>query len=793
MKASVKKCLSMLLSVVLLLTMSVWGRTSAEASPNSRVLPLPEAYITAVGLEEGAQVVISLAAEPIALSSKTAENSRDLDGVEISPEDNVIFYPPEELVWTVGREGDCFTFSQNGEKLSMMESWSSLVLDGEHDTWRLETAASDGAYYLVNVARERYMEYYADAWSAYDYRENRESDYALRLYVKGDYTDRGLAYPVKGGNLYFDKETGTITACDEDILDGNIPQQIAGVPVTGIENAFHYCYALEEVRIPDSVESIDKRSFYACDKLKNIWVDPENKHFSDGGCGVLFSKDHSILIKYPCGRAGSYTLPDTVTEISQNAFYTCKKLTAAELPESVARIGDGAFASCTDLSGIWVAAENWHFSSDERGVLFDRNQTTLLQCPGKMGGEYVVPDSVTFMSPSCFEGCKLTAVTIPKGVTTIEANTFQDCGSLREVQLPDHLKSIGMQAFQGCHSLTELMVPESVNYIGDNAFGWCTDLKSVYFWGDAPELGKYVFDSYCPAPASVGDELRPSWSDYLPIEGLTLYYIEGRAGWTTPTWNGYPTAVWDDVNIPHTHSYEAAVTAPTCTEQGYTTYTCECGDSYVTDYVDALGHEYADGVCTRCGEEDPDYGAPQPVEFDDVSENAWYKDAVDYAVTNGLMNGTGNNQFEPESSMTRAMLVTVLWRYAVEPLEGENSFTDVPAGQWYTEAVAWAAHNGIVGGVGDNKFDPNGNITREQMAAILFRYANLLGIDTGARADLGTFPDSGEVSAYAADAIKWAVAEGLLNGSDGRLLPQGKATRAQVAAILMRFIENAIE
>ena len=150
------------------------------------------------------------------------------------------------------------------------------------------------------------------------------------------------------------------------------------------------------------------------------------------------------------------------------------------------------------------------------------------------------------------------------------------------------------------------------------------------------------------------------------------------------------------------------------------------------------------------------------------------------------------NTFEPNTAMTRAMLVTVLWRYAGQPNEGTNNFTDVKSDQWYTDAVAWAAHNGIVGGVGNNKFDPNGNITREQMAAILYRYANSNGIDTSARADLSSFPDGNKVSSYANDAIRWAVAEGLINGSDGKLMPQGNATRAQVAAILMRFIENVV-
>ena len=134
--------------------------------------------------------------------------------------------------------------------------------------------------------------------------------------------------------------------------------------------------------------------------------------------------------------------------------------------------------------------------------------------------------------------------------------------------------------------------------------------------------------------------------------------------------------------------------------------------------------------------------------------------------------------------------MTVLWRYEGEKKEGKNNFDDVPDGKWYTDAVAWAAAAGIVGGVGNNKFDPNGNITREQMAAILYRYAQGKGFDTTARGDLSKFPDASNVSGWAKDAIAWTVAEGIIGGSDGKLLPQGNATRAQVSTILMRFIEN---
>ena len=179
--------------------------------------------------------------------------------------------------------------------------------------------------------------------------------------------------------------------------------------------------------------------------------------------------------------------------------------------------------------------------------------------------------------------------------------------------------------------------------------------------------------------------------------------------------------------------------------------------------------------------------------FKDVNKGDWYHLAVDFAVERGLFKGMTETTFEPNTAMTRGMLVTVLWRYENSPKEGKNEFVDVKAGDWYEEAVAWAAEHGIVTGVGNGKFDPNGKITREQMAAILYRYSEYKEFDTSAKGDFGPFPDKEKVSTWAKDAYTWAVGAGLITGNviNGRTLldPQGNATRAQVATILMRFIK----
>ena len=180
--------------------------------------------------------------------------------------------------------------------------------------------------------------------------------------------------------------------------------------------------------------------------------------------------------------------------------------------------------------------------------------------------------------------------------------------------------------------------------------------------------------------------------------------------------------------------------------------------------------------------------------FTDVSTSDWFYSDVMFVYENGLFSGTDSRSFSPNASMTRAMLVTVLYRLEGEPVgTGSSSFSDVCSGSYYEKAVAWAAANGIVTGTGSTSFSPDAKVTREQLAAILYRYAQYKKLDTDAGAKLDSFSDAGNVSGYASEALSWAVSEGLINGASGRLMPKGDATRAQVAAILHRFVENVMD
>ena len=267
----------------------------------------------------------------------------------------------------------------------------------------------------------------------------------------------------------------------------------------------------------------------------------------------------------------------------------------------------------------------------------------------------------------------------------------------------------------------------------------------------------------------------------------------------------------------HEHSYTAVVTPPTCTEKGYTTHTCSCGHSYVDTYTDALGHAWDSGkvtkqptatetgvktfTCTRCSatktETIPATGSVDVTQmFTDVTKN-WAYPGIQYCVTHGIMGGMGNGTFAPTGTTTRAQIVQILYNLEGTPaVSGTTPFTDLTA-NWYKPAILWAYQNNVVAGTSPTTFDPEGPVTREQIAVILTQYMfHVLKMErTWTPADLSTFPDGAQVSGWAKEAMQDAVALGLINGTkapDGLVYldPQGSAARQQVATILMNFCQN---
>ena len=273
------------------------------------------------------------------------------------------------------------------------------------------------------------------------------------------------------------------------------------------------------------------------------------------------------------------------------------------------------------------------------------------------------------------------------------------------------------------------------------------------------------------------------------------------------------------------HELVATVTEPTCTELGFTTHACKnCDYKYIDTYTAPIDHNWDEGkvasaptltetgilvqTCVNCGATkettipmltscDGGNGCPGKAYVDVPDASHWAHVGIDFVLKAGLFYGTSETTFDPDATMTRAMLVTVLYRLEGKPeTNAENPFEDIADGMWYTDAVVWAAENGIVNGVAANIFDPDGEITREQMAAILYRYTKFKGLTLNDGDYVEEYPDINKVSPYAAEAMRWANAEGLINGmSNGEtvlLVPDGNATRAQVAAILMRFVQNVL-
>ena len=181
--------------------------------------------------------------------------------------------------------------------------------------------------------------------------------------------------------------------------------------------------------------------------------------------------------------------------------------------------------------------------------------------------------------------------------------------------------------------------------------------------------------------------------------------------------------------------------------------------------------------------------------FKDVGKGDWFYEEVKYVYEKSIMNGTGKDTFSPNSTLTRAMIVTILYRMEAEPdVRYSGKFSDVPSGRWYSKAVEWAAAQGIVGGYSNGKFGPEDSVTREQLAAILYRYAGKTkGFDVSASASLSGYTDSAKVSAYAQNAVKWAIAKNLLLPASGKLNAGADATRAEVAVAVARFHQQFVK
>jgi hypothetical protein len=276
-----------------------------------------------------------------------------------------------------------------------------------------------------------------------------------------------------------------------------LPNSITSIGIS----AFSHCSGLTSIIIPNSVITIGEGSFSYCSGLTSIIVGAGNPNYSSLD-GVLFNKLQSTLIQYPAGKTGSYTIPNTVTSIGDGAFAGCTGLTSVTLLNSVISIGSSAFAYCSGLTSIDVNVDNPNYSS-LGGVLFNKLQDTLIQCPAGKTGNYTIPNSVTTIGEVAFAGCGgLTAVTLLNSVITIGEAAFAGCSRLTAVTLPNSVITIGDYAFSYCSGLTAVTLPNSVTTIGIFTFAFCSGLISVTIPNSVTTIGVWAF-SDCSGLTSI--------------------------------------------------------------------------------------------------------------------------------------------------------------------------------------------------------------------------------------------------------------------------------------------------
>ena len=573
------------------------------------------------------------------------------------------------------------------------------------------------------------------------------------------------------------------------------------------EYTFFYCDSLTELSLPTTLRDISGSYVFSGIGITEL-VLPDGLQDISGdhifsNCDALSSlelpKDLELISgswNFARTSIEKLTLPVMLQEIQgEDNFYACEKLSEVVLPAGLRILGDGSFGSCTLLEKIQLPAS-----------LIKLNSGTFSGCSELKHIE--IPEKVTSIGSSCFAGCEnLTELELPVELQAIGASCFAGCNGLEAINLPVGLQSIGSYAF-ACTGITELSVPQTVTSWGDCPIGvtmgdrgYVYDTSRtyvIYFAGDLPEWeGVYglpnMTNLYCYFPRD-----NTTWMEDLRylMDGPAFFRIHWLAAGvslpeslelTVGCKQQLTEAVQpaEDPNLPLTWS-SSDETVVQVDETGMLTGIAP-GTAVIT--ASAGGGAYS----AQCWVTVLEGSAPH---YEDVPEDAWYYEAVQYTSEHGLFQGITETKFGPHITMTRGMLVTVLYRLEGEPaVDGQTQpFTDVDAGRYYGDAITWAANSGVVNGVTDTRFAPEAAVTREQMVTILYRYAGLEGADVTAKADLESFPDHDQVKPYARDAFSWAVGAGIIQGNSNggvtTLSPRNSATRAQVAAVLMRYLEQ---
>ena len=457
--------------------------------------------------------------------------------------------------------------------------------------------------------------------------------------------------------------------------------------------------------------------------------------------------------------------------ISAYAFRGCTSLRQVTFPYTVFQVSKYAFADCTALTEVTFEPD-----PDGMGGLSTLGSHAFAGCTSLRAVN--VPERLNRIDSYAFSGCSSLEWLPIEQFDVLEAHSFAGWTGLKSAVLSPQLKSLPDGLFDGCTGLQRVTVQNNVTSIGTGVFTGCTALTDVYYTGAQAQW----------------DQIRtPKGEDVL---GSAELHCNAAA---------------------HTFAGDWVETTPaTCTNDGVLTRICTdpgCGRTQ-TRIVPSLGHDWDDGVtriepdgllagvvvytCGRCALTAIELTAPEIwayQHFTDLDPESWSYEGIQYCVATGLMSGVGGTTFLPGGVTTRAQIVQILYNLSGDTADYGNyylPFTDVAPGDWFYEAVAWAYANDIVAGTSATTFAPNVDITREQMTVILYGYtAKYAPAFTGGGTSLGQFPDAGSVANWAYAAMNWAVGNGLISGIESYgvtyLTPQGSATRAQVAAILMRF------
>lgn len=529
--------------------------------------------------------------------------------------------------------------------------------------------------------------------------------------------------------------------------------------------------------------------------------------------GLNAGTDYTISIRTAAtdDDFASATVSVTVTTLNANGSGTVAEGETAILPDGTTVTNDGETITITDDSGkittIQPAPDSGVVIDDSGSIQAPADSTVItdgttvtigeagadvgpdgeITLPG--GGSATIGDSTTITAPDT--GGTVTvdedgSITLPGGSTVESGGETVTLPPEGGILTPDGDLTYGVTVTFDSQGGTAVPAQENIP-VGETA----TEPAR-------PSRGDYTFNGWYTDP-----DCTQRWDFSWPVEeDMTLY-----AGWT-PYTGKHNYEIFTDIGAGGTIRVDRygtegeAVTITVIPDEGYMLDAlnvtdragkeCALADNGDGTYTFTMPERTVTVTATFA--EDPNWEGPSTDVsdiFSDVAPDAWYRDAVQYAYDNGLMTGTSETTFEPAVSTTRGMIVSVLYRLAGSPAADDAGFSDVADSAWYAEAVNWAASEGVVGGFGDATFRPDSAITREQMASILYRYAAYKGMDVSARADLSGYADADQIGEWAYEVMAWANAEGLLNGvTADTLQPQGNATRAQVAAILQRFLED---